>query len=94
MSSQERVSLYISTEMKEFYVGEAEKAGISLSGYIGFVLGQYMEEKQDKKMLRKLENFIEMFGGIENKEDMSNGEIEDTLKSIKTLVNYVQEDNI
>lgn len=89
-ASQERVSLYMSSEMKEFYVSEAEKAGISLSGYIGFILKQHMEEKKDKEMIRRFEGLLEMFGGVK---DVSREEMEESIDSIKILANFIQENN-
>lgn len=91
MSSQERVSLYMSPEMKEFFVQEAESAGISLSGYIGFVLKQYMEDKKDKEMIRRFEGLMEMFGGIDEKFDRE--EMRKGIDSISTIADFIKRDS-
>lgn len=86
MVDKERVSLYISSEMKDFYIAEADKAGISLSGYMGFVLKEYMEERQSLHAMKSFEELSNKF----KKEDNVNMTGKDIMKLLSDMYDLVE----
>lgn len=59
-----RVNITVSNELKNWYVEQSEKAGMSMASLMSMALYQYSEQKEGMKALSNISMLNEMMKGI------------------------------
>lgn len=67
-NSKEKVYVYVVPEVKTYLVEQSSKYGMSISGYINMIIGQYREQKQAMDFMGNLEGMLMEMKEIQLKE--------------------------